>query len=765
MKNVFRGLLGGSPEHGDVGRPPPSPPDASQTARTIQFGPEVRLGADWFEVRGRRFARRIIAPVDSAPDPLPRQLGLAGDRDAAAAVPTRDEIFLHLTPHMVDVLERIADLDENPRLGTFVLLSGPTGCGKTTLAKTYCHLANQPLTELNFSGDTTLTDFFRRTEVVTDDAGNQSTLATLGPAALAMLLGRKLIVNEINMLPPDLISVITHAMDTGRLLLSGTEFGNIEIELHEQFGIIATANPNYVGTAEMGRSLQRRFGLGLGNVPVAFLPPAEEAESLLVEFARHPVMASLGATSDEALSTRLVGLAGALRAHHEFGGQMRDRISTRTLVHWLSLGQLTNLPLSEVGARAVLTIAPPSIRDQVVQISNSSLGQVRTSPARRNLDGALLPHDPPDVGEAVPIPPPLRPTATDEAIPGDGDRITLPSGRGAVLGRGDDGAPRLWAYDQDGRPLSDATGMAAVRAELRRERGINFPMPLGHVPGPSEILPCLTQSTWTATRLTQAALLLNRPVFLRGPTGTGKSALARTVAHLWNLSTLEFAFTGETAKSDLTAVRQLHHGATRWSLQAFLEAVRGGFLVIVNEYNTAYPDVHSIINGLFDKAGLVTLPDGSEIRAHPDFRLIATGFPDGPGVKPLNEGVENRFGAIVAFDYPPQQEEQAILNFVARERVDTASLGGMAELASVARAILRGDIDVEFDGGSGNVPADVAASVAERTALTTAEMVTLIQGARDNDELIRWYRRGVLEGASPEVTRILEPVLTNYSLG
>ena len=273
MKNVFRGLLGGSPEHGDVGRPPPSPPDASQTARTIQFGPEVRLGADWFEVRGRRFARRIIAPVDSAPDPLPRQLGLAGDRDAAATVPTRDEIFLHLTPHMVDVLERIADLDENPRLGTFVLLSGPTGCGKTTLAKTYCHLANQPLTELNFSGDTTLADFFRRTEVVTDDAGNQSTLATLGPAALAMLLGRKLIVNEINMLPPDLISVITHAMDTGRLLLSGTEFGNIEIELHEQFGIIATANPNYVGTAEMGRSLQRRFGLGLGNVPVAF-PPA-----------------------------------------------------------------------------------------------------------------------------------------------------------------------------------------------------------------------------------------------------------------------------------------------------------------------------------------------------------------------------------------------------------------------------------------------------------------------------------------------------------
>ena len=723
------------------------------------------MGVDWFEVRGRRYARRQLAPSDISGEALPSQLGLAGDRDAAAAVPTRDEVFLHLTSHMVDVLERIADIDENQRLGTFVLLSGPTGCGKTTLAKTYCHIANQPLTELNFSGDTTLADFFRRTEVVTDDAGNQSTVASLGPAALAMLLGRKLIINEINMLPPDLISVITHAMDTGRLLLSGTEYGNIEIELHEEFGIIATANPNYVGTTEMGRSLQRRFGLGLGNVPVAFLPPAEEAESLLVEFARHPAMASLGATSDEGLSSRLVGLADALRNHHEIGGQMRDRISTRTLVHWLSLGQLTNLPLSEVGSRAVLTIAPPSIRNQVVQISNSALGQVRTAPGTQNLDSALLPEGSPDDGEAVAVPAPVAAAAIEEEIPDGGDRIILPSGKVAILGCGDGGSPRMWAYDPDGHLLTDAGGAAAVRAELRRERGINFPIPLGHVPGRREILPCLTQSTWAATRLTQATLLLNRPVFLRGPTGTGKSALARTVAHLWNLPTVEFAFTGETAKSDLTAVRQLHHGATRWSLQAFLEAVQSGYLVIVNEYNTAYPDVHSIINGLFDKAGLVTLPDGSEIRAHPDFRLIATGFPDGPGVKPLNEGVENRFGAIIAFDYPPQQEEQAILNFAAEDRVDTASIGGMAELASIARAVLRGEIDVEFSGGPGNVAPDVAASVAERTALTTAEMVTLIEGARDNDELIRWYRRGVLEGASAEVTRVLEPVLTNYSLG
>ena len=61
-----------------------------------------------------------------------------------------------------------------------MLISGPTGCGKTTLAKTYCFAANLPVTELNFSGDSTLTDFFHRTEVITDAAGTQTTQVMLG---------------------------------------------------------------------------------------------------------------------------------------------------------------------------------------------------------------------------------------------------------------------------------------------------------------------------------------------------------------------------------------------------------------------------------------------------------------------------------------------------------------------------------------------------------------------------------------------------------
>ena len=145
-------------------------------------------------------------------------------------------------------------------------------------------------------------------------------MAALGPAVQAMLHGHKLLINEINMLPPDLVSALTQAMDTGRLVISGTDLGNIEIEVHEQFGVFATANPNYVGAAEIGRALQRRFGWGLGAIPMGFLPPDEEADAVAYEFGRLELAEALDLRANPSIVERLVGVAGQLRGHAELGG-------------------------------------------------------------------------------------------------------------------------------------------------------------------------------------------------------------------------------------------------------------------------------------------------------------------------------------------------------------------------------------------------------------------------------------------------------------
>lgn len=733
---------------------------------TVKLGPELIVAHDWYEIKSRRYPRaNQIARANMNVDA--NHFRPAEADDFAQSVPRRHEIFAHLTAGMADMLERIAQIDNNPRLGSMILISGPTGCGKTTLAKTYCFAANLPITELNFSGDSTLTDFFHRTEVSIDAQGRQSTQAQLGPAAEAMLYGKKLLINELNMLPADLMSAITSAMDTGRLLLSSTRMGNVEIALHQDFGIIATANPNYIGTSEMGRPLRRRFGVGLGDMTMGFLPPDQEIHSLLVEFDRIGLLGAAGVSANRVAAERLVAVADRLRHHREHGGRMRDRISTRALLHWLAIGHLTGLPLAQIGSAAVLTIAPPDIAPEVVMIASKLLGNLKAAeqpPAR--LAGALLVDDPPPPGAARPVPAldyPL-PAEAVAADPAGGEELLLADGTRALISASPGKAPTLTAFDHSGRQLTERAQLDLVRSQLRAQLDINLPQALGSLPTPLSALPCLTASTHRAVQLAQSAVLLGWPVMLRGPSGCGKSALARTLALQWQLPVVEFSFTGETDKSDLTAVRQMRSGQTRWNVQAFMEAVQAGYFVIINEYNLAYPDVHSIINGLFDKAGLVTLPDGSQFRAHPHFRLVATAAPDGPGVKPLNEGVENRFGAVIAMDYPPPDEELAVLGEVSGPTADRDLLAGICQLVSVARRLLAGQLDEAGGEGFGNIPPDLASAVAERTALTTAELVMLAQGSDDREQLCGWYRRGVLEGATPEMLRVLEPVLANYGI-
>ncbi|MBM4438492.1 MAG: MoxR family ATPase, partial [Actinobacteria bacterium] len=351
------------------------------------------------------------------------------------------------------------------------------------------------------------------------------------------------------------------------------------------------------------------------------------------------------------------------------------------------------------------------------------------------------------------------------ALPQDGGAgvttVALADGRQAGIRLRPGRPPLVTARTRTGEPIFD---IDPVYRALREEFELGLAQPLGRVPGPADGLPCLTRTTWTIVRLVQGALLAGRPVFLRGPTGCGKSALARTVARLWHLPVVEFSFTGETAKSDLTASRQLRGGVTEWSMQAFLEAASEGLFVIINEYNLAYPDVHSIVNGLFDKGGRLVLPDGRTVRAHPDFRLVATGYPEGPGVKPLNEAVENRFGAVLRMDYPPAAEELAVLRFVAGERVGCAALSAAVELADIGRTILAGTWDSHLRHALSKIPPDLAAAAAERVALTTAELVTLAQAGESTDEFARWYRRGVLEGAGADATRVLTAALAGYGL-
>ena len=779
LRRVLHGLRGQPTASGQAG-----PAMADVAVRTL--GPDVALFADHFVVAGQAYPRRRF-PSGASLQPVhsQRRRALAWDSqlarlrppsELAAEVPGEGEVFSYLSPTMARVLGRIAAVDGALGRRGFVLLVGPTGCGKTTLAKTYCYLANQPCAELSFSGDTTLTDFYTSVEVVRS-GGGQSTVTVPGPAVEAMLRGKKLLLNELNMLSPDILSVFAQAMDTGCLVISGTERGNVGIEVHPQFGILGTANPSYIGTLQLSRAMERRFGRGLGYVEMDFIPPDEEAVAVERELAATFPFKQEGVGCDFDVVRRVVNLVHRLRHDPQIGEALHSRLSTRALIHWLGLGQITGLPLREIAEGAMLTMAPSEARAKALKLIADELGDLALDVAaadRLRRYRVAWPVPPP--GQVVSIgqiaPRTLVRHADDEvAIHRVCYQQLLPDGTRVLIGEPihrHDGrrvglGVRLRVYGPDGRQVVDPKRVAEVGAILRDTYGVNVPNRIGRRPRVDELLPCLTATTLRYLELAEAALLMGRPVFLAGPTGCGKSSLARTLAYLRGGRLVEFSFTGETAKTDLSAGRRLIEGVTRWTIQAFLEALARGDTVVVNEYNLAYPDVHSLINSLFDKGARLSLPDGSVHQVHPDARVIATGYLDGPGVKPLNEGVENRFGAIVAMDYPPVDEEVAVLAAVS-SGISQRALENCVRLVDYCRRLTTGRVDPSTVAGLPRASQEALQQSARRAALSTAELVALAQVSQDDAEFLGHLRSGILEGASETARRVLEPVLLQYEV-
>lgn len=145
----------------------------------------------------------------------------------------------------------------------------------------------------------------------------------------------------------------------------------------------------------------------------------------------------------------------------------------------------------------------------------------------------------------------------------------------------------------------------------------------------------------------KAIIKANVPLLLEGPTGTGKTYMVMELAKSLGKTLHVINVSGELTIDSILGRDTLVDGTIVWRDGTLTNALRKGDWVLMDELNTALPEVLTIVNGILDDSRSVTLPnaDCERIEAHTDFRFIATQNPANgnyAGTARLNDALINR---------------------------------------------------------------------------------------------------------------------------
>lgn len=164
----------------------------------------------------------------------------------------------------------------------------------------------------------------------------------------------------------------------------------------------------------------------------------------------------------------------------------------------------------------------------------------------------------------------------------------------------------------------------------------------------------------TDIEILTGAIKANQNVLLLGPRGTGKSSLAKVVAHKLG-RTFRYipCHTGATSEALIGQWIPNPDGSGYiWMDGVLTSAVRNGHVCLLDEVNSLKPEVAFAIHGLLDHRRELVLtekpgPDGEPevIVAHKDFGFIAAGNPFYEGVRIMNEAFRDRFAVQLTLGY------------------------------------------------------------------------------------------------------------------
>nr|ABP44252.1 ATPase associated with various cellular activities, AAA_5 [Mycolicibacterium gilvum PYR-GCK] len=215
-----------------------------------------------------------------------------------------------------------------------VMLTGPTGCGKTRLVEHMGLLLGRPVVTISCHDDLTSSDLVGRFMVTGGDV-----TWTDGPLTRAVKTGTICYLDEVVEARHDSLAVL-HSLTDHRRTLYLDRAGEV-VAAPETFMLVCSYNPAYRSSLkELKPSFRQRFV----TLPMRYLPPEREAEVIVAE---------TGVAT--ATAERLVRCATAIRTADE--AFHFEPPSTRVLV---TAAQLIAAGATELEAAEACVLAPLS---------------------------------------------------------------------------------------------------------------------------------------------------------------------------------------------------------------------------------------------------------------------------------------------------------------------------------------------------------------------------------------------------------------------
>ena len=278
-------------------------------------------------------------------------------------IPRRMDEYVFRREDLRDVLAFLSHPD-----GDALYISGPTGCGKTSLVCQVAARLNWPVQQVTAHGRLELADLVGHHTLVN---GNMAFVD--GPLALAVRHGHLLILNELDLAEPAELAGLNDLLEGAPLVIA--QNGGEVVQPHPRFRFIATGNSG--GSGDSTGLYQ-----GVLQQNLAFL---DRFRLMQVSYAEAAIEETLLARDTPALPPvfrqRMVQVANAIRrlfiGGGETGAELSITLSTRTLVRW------ARLTLAFKGApnaveyaleRALTARAEPEQREAIHRIAADVFG-------------------------------------------------------------------------------------------------------------------------------------------------------------------------------------------------------------------------------------------------------------------------------------------------------------------------------------------------------------------------------------------------------